>query len=296
MNRNTVSFTRTYDSHGEFYGEHVIVSVPPFRTPSAFLDLVCFGSSLFRAGGILPIRSDSWVLQLQTEGTAQVRTGDGSFRVEPSDLLLVPPDTLHTYHVPEQGDMRKYFLIFRQGPLPELLLGEEIRNRGIFIRNSDPSFRDLCDEIRNDFSGSGPDSAARLSARLYALLFRLRELILRQSPSGRFETNLRNAVQNLPARSTLDSLSESFGVGKYSLIREFRRETGATPVRFMRNLRLNRAREMLSLSGLSIAEVAERCGFSSASFFSYEFRKQFGMTPREARKRNSPFSPAPSEM
>lgn len=54
-----------------------------------------------------------------------------------------------------------------------------------------------------------------------------------------------------------------------------------SPVVFIRSIRLHRAADMLRQGNLSIAEVAERTGFSSTSYFSKCFQKEFGCKPSE---------------
>jgi len=54
-----------------------------------------------------------------------------------------------------------------------------------------------------------------------------------------------------------------------------------SPVVFIRSIRLHRAAEMLREENLTIAEVAERTGFSSTSYFSKCFQREFGCKPSE---------------
>ena len=70
------------------------------------------------------------------------------------------------------------------------------------------------------------------------------------------------------------------------LERLFRRYLDRTPTRYYLELRLARARHLLSESSLSILDVALACGFVSASHFSKCYRDFFGRTPR--RERSTP--------
>lgn len=104
------------EQNSEYYEEQVLLSTLARHSMVSFLDISAFGKSLFRGGARLPITSDRWVLQLQISGQAHVETSDGVYSVYPGDLLVIPPKFTHTYVVPEQTDMRKYFMIFRSGP------------------------------------------------------------------------------------------------------------------------------------------------------------------------------------
>ena len=65
----------------------------------------------------------------------------------------------------------------------------------------------------------------------------------------------------------------------------FRRVTGETPAALLSRLRMERAAELLFTTRMSIGEIAEACGFESQTYFTYVFRRRFGLTPSEYRER-----------
>lgn len=71
------------------------------------------------------------------------------------------------------------------------------------------------------------------------------------------------------------------------LERLFRKYLSRTPTRYYLELRLYRARHLLSETSLSVLDVALACGFVSASHFSKCYRELFGKTPREERLRST---------
>ncbi|GAA2796300.1 hypothetical protein GCM10010452_25750 [Crossiella cryophila] len=70
----------------------------------------------------------------------------------------------------------------------------------------------------------------------------------------------------------------------YHFIRVFRAATGLTPHRFLTRLRIDQARRLLSDNTLSIAQIAERCGFASPGALSTAFLAQVGVRPSAYRK------------
>ncbi|MCB9035478.1 MAG: helix-turn-helix transcriptional regulator [Lewinellaceae bacterium] len=60
--------------------------------------------------------------------------------------------------------------------------------------------------------------------------------------------------------------------------------TGLSANRFIRFIRLSKARILLKDPGLSIAEVAYDTGFTDPVYFSRVFKKEFGMTPTSFRE------------
>ncbi|RMB61790.1 AraC family transcriptional regulator [Tessaracoccus antarcticus] len=66
----------------------------------------------------------------------------------------------------------------------------------------------------------------------------------------------------------------------------FRAATGMTVTEYLKRLRSARARELLITTSATIAEVAERVGYSDAFYFSRQFRAINSISPREFRRRH----------
>ena len=82
-------------------------------------------------------------------------------------------------------------------------------------------------------------------------------------------------------------LAERAKLSTRQLERLFRQYLNRTPTRYYLELRLLRARHLLTESTLSILDVALACGFVSASHFSKCYRECFGKTPREERLKSA---------
>jgi transcriptional regulator GlxA family with amidase domain len=78
-------------------------------------------------------------------------------------------------------------------------------------------------------------------------------------------------------------LAAHTGVSTRQLERLFRKYLRRTPTRYYLELRLDRARGLLTQTAMSVLDVALACGFVSASHFSKCYREFFGKTPREER-------------
>lgn len=76
-------------------------------------------------------------------------------------------------------------------------------------------------------------------------------------------------------------LAEAAHISEVYLRRLFREAYGVTPHRYLLDLRIKVARQMLGGSYASVTEVAERCGFSGVYHFCRAFRAATGMTPTE---------------
>ncbi|NJC28377.1 hybrid sensor histidine kinase/response regulator transcription factor [Neolewinella antarctica] len=82
---------------------------------------------------------------------------------------------------------------------------------------------------------------------------------------------------------TVESFCKEVGMSSSQLHRKLTALTGLSPVRFIRYVRLARAKTLLETTDESIKVVAYDTGFSDPSYFSRSFKKEFGMTPMEYR-------------
>ncbi|MBM7568170.1 AraC family transcriptional regulator [Paenibacillus sacheonensis] len=69
----------------------------------------------------------------------------------------------------------------------------------------------------------------------------------------------------------------------------FRQAMGITPHQYTIQVRMEKAKELLALTDLPLAEIAERVGLEDVSYFINGFRKREGMTPAVYRKRTFPW-------
>ena len=82
---------------------------------------------------------------------------------------------------------------------------------------------------------------------------------------------------------TLDELATLAGTSRYTLVRQFGRCHGLPPRAWLRQLRLQRARERIA-AGWGLADTALSCGFSDQSHLTRLFTRQFGYTPGSWRR------------
>ena len=80
-------------------------------------------------------------------------------------------------------------------------------------------------------------------------------------------------------------LARYAGLSRRQIERLFIKHLGRSPTQYYRELRLERARQLLHQTDLLMIDVAMACGFDSASHFSKCYRQRYGSTPHEERTR-----------
>ena len=92
-----------------------------------------------------------------------------------------------------------------------------------------------------------------------------------------------------PAMRTpnLDALAAQANLSTSRYIHLFTEIHHTSPLKFLNNIRMNMARELLSTCKLGVSEVAAMCGFQSPQYFCRMFRKATGMTPTQYRDQDA---------
>lgn len=113
-----------------------------------------------------------------------------------------------------------------------------------------------------------------------------RALLLQSSidrPEARIAQLIRDVLDNGAGRVDVADMAASIGMGRATFYRHFQAATGHAPKAYFRNIRLMRAKTMLTFENVSVAEAAYANGYASASQFSRAFRAFFGEPPTDAR-------------
>lgn len=82
---------------------------------------------------------------------------------------------------------------------------------------------------------------------------------------------------------TIQEIAQELGISYSSFRQLFKEHTGFAPALYQQNLKLQRAKELLSTTDESIKEIAYRLNFESPDYFSAKFKNQTGMKPSDFR-------------
>ncbi|WP_170345452.1 MULTISPECIES: GlxA family transcriptional regulator [Ruegeria] len=94
-------------------------------------------------------------------------------------------------------------------------------------------------------------------------------------------------ANNIENKISIEQVSKRVGMSIRQLERHFKKETGISPGGYYRRLRLDAARQKLLYTDQSLQEIALSVGYDSASSFSSNYRREFGLPPTQERKERS---------
>lgn len=241
------------------------------------------GFSYFREG------FDAYCLFVVISGTGEVSYRGETKRMERGDMVFVS-SALPGHTRSLTSDWRFYFVNIAGDYCKEF---EKLWNGGrlTVIR---PQDAEHYIELLNLISDELPKSDLRADLTINLLITRL----LTDALKEKYEDQNQRIQQTYPAwvQETITLLSEKlteeirvselaarFYREQNSFTRQFKKYTGKTPKEYQMACRMDRAKNLLEGSNVSLSEIAARCGFGSHSFFSKTFKHLYGVTPTEYR-------------
>ncbi|MDE7444162.1 MAG: AraC family transcriptional regulator [Lachnospiraceae bacterium] len=92
--------------------------------------------------------------------------------------------------------------------------------------------------------------------------------------------------QNFQNDITVEDIAASCGLNRSYFGKIFHENTGKSPQEFLISYRMSKARELLKLTGLSIADIGNAVGYPNQLHFSRAFKNVYGISPRQWRNEN----------
>lgn len=91
---------------------------------------------------------------------------------------------------------------------------------------------------------------------------------------------------NLSSTLNLENLSRYSGISRTLFIERFKKSVGNTPLSYIKNWRMTKAKQLLKYSDFSLGEIGEKVGYSTTSAFNRVFKNTFDISPNRFRKMN----------
>ncbi|MBN2641541.1 MAG: helix-turn-helix domain-containing protein [Victivallales bacterium] len=148
---------------------------------------------------------------------------------------------------------------------------------------------ELLGQLRVEWHDRKPGYEAAIIGFLTELMVLLARCYVEQSLGGdsqavsrvgevvsRIETGFKSDI-------SLDELVSIACMSKRSLIRYFNSVYNMPPIKYLLQVRIRKASEMLRGTNKSISAIAMECGFDDSNYFTRQFRRAIGMSPREYR-------------
>ena len=208
--------------------------------------------------------------------------------------MLIPKGVTHSFSLTESCHLEKYWLHFTAYSEGTDLFSQ-FTDITVWDFSSDDMFTKLTGYFDQLFA-TERTNAVELSLLQQASLFQICALLFACSPE-KIPSTLENAPlhskksvilkyidEHLADSLTIEQLAKVVYMHPTAFIRYFKNRMGMPPLKYIKYLRLERAKLYLETTDYAIQEIASLTGFTTTSHFSREFKAAYGMSPVQDRK------------
>lgn len=235
---------------------------------------VCFGSETCRPGHYYgPAVRTYWLLHYVVKGFGTFERDGKTHRVKPGEIFVIPPYEETYYQADEERPWRYIWIGFTATqPLPSVFLQAVIRCSGVGA-----VFEGMhrCHEMGNGCS-------AFLAGKLWELI----AVLLDQSvPEADYVDRALNCMNAEYATGiTVQEIADRLNLDRSYFSTIFKEKMEISPRDYLKNLRLQRAAELILRHGVSPSTAGVSVGYGDIYHFSKAFKQHFGQSPRSYQK------------
>ncbi len=235
-------------------------------------------------------------LYYMREGKCHYVIDDNSFDIVSGDVILIPSGTVHGTNYGSKPCTRLLINFPENFITPEIL--STIKSIGYIYKNPEtiPAINELFylieqEYLRNDFL-----SYSALKAYTEGILM----IMIRKSKqidntrNSIVDTAVKYIQENYTSTIRLADVAKMLSVSEEHLSRIFKKEITFGFSEYITLIRLQKAEHMLKNEpSRAVTEVAYACGFNDSNYFSYKFKKAYGITPSQLRDGKEMDNPQP---
>ena len=206
------------------------------------------------------------------------------------DLFLLFPGEWHSYHPDPKTGWKSYWIGFKGRNMDD-------RVRAGFLSPTKPIYHvgfsdDIVHLYKDAYETAIREAAysqqvlAGLVNHIIGVMYSLERNIELNRNQGHVDMVNRARLrirENLESSLTIQQVAEDLGVSYSNFRKLFKEYTGISPATYQQDLRLQRAKELLSTTDMSVKEIAYRLNFESPDYFSAKFKAKTGRRPSELR-------------
>ena len=260
-----------------------------------------------RQGDILPHQHEFSELVIITGGQGTHATGTEEYPVLAGDVFVIRGSSAHSYRNtqdlslinimfdPDQLQIPAWDIRQLPGYHALFMLEPHYRARHKFSSRLRLPIDDLmcvdalASKMESELQARQPGFQYLAVAHFMAITGFLSRCYARaRTPSARSLLRLGNVIsyleQNLTQKITIQQLAETAHMSESTLRRAFHETTGYAPIDYLIRLRVARAVKLLRDGNTRISEVAWQAGFEDSNYFTRQFRKITGHSPRAFSK------------
>jgi AraC-like DNA-binding protein len=207
--------------------------------------------------------------------------------IQPGNVYFLREDFPNADRTGPAGMLLKRYLWLTGAVLENLLHSLNLWGRDGLRLQHPRKFEALMKQMTTLLDANPPDVDLRASTLAYQILLFLGQSIHPSLPAI-VEEALAFMQQNLHRQLQVKDLCEYLEVNEIRLRRLFVRHIQIPPITYFLKQKLTWSANMLCTTSFSIKEIAYEVGYDDPFYFSNQFKKHFGMSPKQYRESNYP--------
>ena len=211
-------------------------------------------------------------------------------RLKAGDMFLLFPNEWHTYHPCDDKGWKSYWIGFKGKNMDDRVkAGFLSPEKPIYHVGYSSAIEELYKQAYKEALEEAVYSQQAMAGLVNHLIGKMYSLehtikLAKFQPQVDMISKARLQIrESLESDLTIQKLSEHLGVSYSNFRKLFKEYTGLSPATYQQELRLLRAKELLTTTDLSIKEIAYRLGFESPDYFSAKFKAKMGCRPSEIK-------------
>lgn len=233
-----------------------------------------------------------YTIQFINEGINEGFTESRKYKVGPGGILIINPGELHAGNSYENKKLKFNSLRINEEFISRFCTENEVSKNGdIYFTNEpiyDKRFADVVQKAISSFKGNQSlNSETCFSELFYELISRFSNQNTDhhcKTDHPAIELAIRFIHDNYQRDLSLKDIAKSCNLSQYHFIRQFKKQCRISPFQYLRNLRVEKAKSLLSSH--SISQAALEVGFFDHSHFLKNFKKIEGTLPSNFRKKS----------
>lgn len=234
---------------------------------------------------------DEYQLLYQPEGEGVFRsTHLPETKIKAGDIFLLFPGEWHTYHPSSTKGWKSYWIGFKGKNINDRVkagfLSPEKPIYHVGYSNEIIALYEEAYKTAQEEAAYSQQTLAGIVNHLIGKMYSLERNIILSKDSKHVDIINKARLrirESLEDTLTIQEIAQELGISYSSFRKLFKEHTGFAPALYQQNLKLQRAKELLSTTDESIKEIAYRLNFESPDYFSAKFKNQTGMKPSDFR-------------
>lgn len=233
--------------------------------------------------------SEVFSIELVLEGSMYFVQNEKKYRVEAGNVFLVHNDCNSEFMTGPEGYCHRLACLLGGHELGGALITTKLIKQDVIKLNNSETVEKTMRECFIELKDKKDGFRRRCSVLAYRLLLELEENLQQESTPDLLVRAIDLMGRHLSRQLSLKKMAEALNSAPTSLNRAFQQYFNTSPINYFIALKMENAKSLLLSSDMQIQEIAHNVGYANPLYFSSEFRKRIGVSPREFRKKVMPF-------